>query len=325
MKRVLLLCFVVITIKLHSLYVGIAMEGYPSWENYQTLQKNMRINPDIVLFYISWPSFRQSINLEKLSSSIDLIKRNNAIACITWEPMFFFNGEKKNVSYRDILHKKYDHYIEAMARLCKSKDTPILLRFAHEMNLSQYHWGTNADSYNAKSPDLYKKIYRHVINIFKKENVKNVLFVFCPNCVSIPDTSWNIPKNYYPGRRYVDILGMDGYNWGRCMTQSKNGWTSSWQGFSTIFSSLYQQLRKISSKKPIMVFETASSSQGGDRKLWLRQMIEDCKKRHIEGIVWFQINKECSWALSKDEMSILQKAQKDQTISIQQWAEDLLQ
>ncbi|RZB30411.1 MAG: hypothetical protein SRB1_02691 [Desulfobacteraceae bacterium Eth-SRB1] len=66
-----------------------------------------------------------------------------------------------------------------------------MIRFAHEMNIERYHWGMGKTDYGPQSPTVYKKIFHYVVTIFRNMDVKNVLWVFCPNAESVPNTSYD--------------------------------------------------------------------------------------------------------------------------------------
>ena len=59
---------------------------------------------------------------------------------------------------------------------------PVIIRFAHEMNLNEYHWGTLEAEYGQKSPEIYIKMFRYVVQFFKDEKVDNVLWAFYSKC-----------------------------------------------------------------------------------------------------------------------------------------------
>jgi len=85
---------------------------------------------------------------------------------------------------------------------------------------------------------------------------------------SIPAAAWNTAATYYPGHDSVDVLGMDGYNWGTAHTKAIHGYDSSFRSFAAIFGPLHEELRTLAPGKPMMVFETASASNGGDKARW---------------------------------------------------------
>lgn len=287
-----------------AIFWGFAVAGFPITEQLSQLQHETKIDPEMIVFYLQWSN--PTDQYESITSSLDNIWNIGAVPCLTWEPMTISNDIETTIPYEDILQGRYDQYISFIADEVKGWKRPLIIRFAQEMNLSRYHWGTDQDNFGPHSSEIYVKMFRYVVDFFNKQQVSNVFWAFCPNVDSIPNTTWNTPKLYYPGDQYVDILGMDGYNWGidKELAASKNqSWTSPWRSFKDVFQPLYQELKKINMEKPIIVFETASVSRGNDqiKSLWIQEALKVSQAWKIKGIVWFQINKEEDWRINQNE------------------------
>ncbi len=305
--------------KHEGVFWGYAVEGNDfSTNSWNELNSQMPLEAQIIEFYIQWPPPSKSDAVIP-TATLKTIWEHGAIACITWEPMYLQDGIEHTVTWEDIRSGLYESYLQQLSDHIKALPFPIVIRFGHEMNLQRYHWASHEDSYNEDSPALYKQMYRHLIDFFRNRQVLNVLWAFCPNADSIPNNAWNKIENYYPGSDYIDILGMDGYNWGSTQTAAKNGWNSHWRSFSDIFSSVYHDLKKLDSSKPIFVFETASVRQGGDRKKWLKEAWSTCLDWNITALIWFQVQKEEDWTLTPSEIDI-GKPRKN----IQRWAQNNL-
>jgi mannan endo-1,4-beta-mannosidase len=173
-------------------------------------------------------------------------------------------------------------------------------------------------------------MFRYVVDLFRRDGAENVKWIFCPNAESVPNlssdsgASWNTPESYFPGEDVVDVLGMDGYNWGDAKTKSKDGWLSRWQSFREIFEPLYVCLKRIAPVKPVIVFETASVTSGGDRTVWLREAMAAASAWDLRGVCWFQVEKEVDWRLElkRDMKSIDIVREKTSTgeIRIEGWS-----
>lgn len=280
------------------LFWGLVVEGFPITEaTLEEKEKETGISPQLILFYLQWQKTSQELN-----PTLELIWNRRAVPCITWEPISLGSGHEEMILIEEL--GEYENYIQEMAEQIRHWGKPLIIRLAHEMNLSRYHWGTSKEQFGPHSPETYIKMFRHVVDIFRKENVTNALFAFCPNVDSIPNESWNQVKNYYPGDAYVDILGMDGYNWNitpEIALKREMTWTSPTQSFETIFKPLYTILKKIAPTKPIIVFETATVSRKGESKTaWIIEAQNTAQKWGLEGIVWFQMNKEEDWRLNQN-------------------------
>ncbi len=62
---------------------------------------------------------------------------------------------------------------------------------------------------------------------------------------------------YYPGHDVVDVVALDGYNWGR------RRWWHRWRGFDAIFSASYAALRRLA---PDKTDDPGRSRLRGDRR-----------------------------------------------------------
>lgn len=282
---------------------GFSIEGFPITKDLlERLNQETKISSEIVQFYLQWPSSLDQY--QSVISSLESIASEGAVPCITWEPMTINNGTETMILSEDILQGQHDDYLMKMVKEIKDWNRPLIIRFAHEMNLERYHWGGTSTQYDANSPDRYIQIFQYVVNFFKRHQVHQIFWAFCPNVDSIPNTPWNTPRHYYPGDEYVDILGMDGYNWDMTQEMAKEkgqNWTKPWLSFEQLFGPLYQDLKTIAPHKPILVFETSSvERKGGQKGEWIQEAILTAKKWNLLGILWFQIQKEEDWRINQN-------------------------
>lgn len=307
MKRVFFgFCFLLLTVgcqkqKLsfpHSTTWGFSLDGFPiTDERLAQLQQETKITPPFIQFYLQWPNASEAY--KPVISSLEAILRSRAIPVLTWEPMLIIQGKEETIPYEQILENKYLPYLTKMAHEIKEWKKPLIIRFAHEMNLKRYHWGTSQEQFGPSSPEIYVKMFRYMVETFRNLNVDNVLWAFCPNANSVPNEQWNQAAKYYPGNDVVDILGMDGYNWAMDSKKAKaqgKTWTSPWASFQQIFQGLHDELKHIAPRKPIIVFETATvKEEEGKKSLWIKEAVQTAKKWKLAGIIWFQSNKEEDW------------------------------
>lgn len=286
---------------------GFALDGYPvTEERLIETASETGLKPDIVVFFLQWPHPENVDSGYFPRVSLEAIWDSGAIPCVTWEPMYHQDGKEIMISYKQLLSGQYDPYIKGFADKARSWNKPFMIRFAHEMNIRRYHWGTEKADYGPQSPRIYIQMFRYVVALFKKAGANNVIWVFCPNAESVPNTSydasasWNLLGNYYPGDDYVDILGVDGYNWGTTQKKERHGWESRWKTFGEIFEPAYKELIARAPSKPLIVFETATVGYGGNKTEWIQDAMNISGKLGIQGIVWFQSNKELDWRINSN-------------------------
>lgn len=280
---------------------GLALDGYPITDvMLDNAQKEVRLAPaQIIVFFLQWPQAAEDGKFP--GESLDAIAGRGAVPCLTWEPMYYKDGKEITIPYEKILKGDYDAYIASFALAARKWKRPLIVRFAHEMNLERYHWGTDKDGYGPRSPEIYRRMFRYVVSAFRGAGASNVLWAFCPNAESLPDpsidpvNSWNEVANYFPGDDFVDLVGTDGYNWGVTQTRERTGWDSRWRSFPELFRPVVNQLRAIAPGKPLFVFETSTVVEGGDKELWIREAVRTAREWDIRGLVWFQVQKEQDW------------------------------
>jgi hypothetical protein len=210
--------------------------------------------PAIVNLYKNWgtPIFER----RQLKS----LWRRGAVTMITWEPW--------GVSLRGIARGRYDRYLAASARAAVRWNRAVFVRFAHEMNGNWYPWGIRTPA------RVYKAAWRHVVWVFRREGAGKVRWVWTPYASNHFSFTGR-----FPGNRWVDWVGLDGFNWG-----GSRGWVS----FRSLFGGPYRTLSAISSA-PMMLAEVGCGESGGSKGAWVTAALNRAvpHMRRIRAFVWF--------------------------------------
>lgn len=207
---------------------------------------------------------------------------------LAWEPWNPEKGSTQSVDYlKEISKGTYDSYIKSFALAMKQYGGQVTLRFGHEMNGDWYPWGNR--------PVDYIAAYKHVHDLVKGVGASNVAFMWCVNETGNPSSL----TQFYPGDGYVDVIGIDGFNWGT--TQNYGGWKS----FADIFGGDYQYLAG-HYNKPIVIAETGSTEFGGNKAQWISDMFSvlPSKFPKVKGVVWFDLLKETDWRIDSSKSSL---------------------
>jgi mannan endo-1,4-beta-mannosidase len=217
--------------------------------------------PAIVSIYSGW-----STPLLRLPA-LEAISARGAIPMITWEP---WRNWSEGVSLQSIASGAEDAYIAAVAREAVAWGGPIFLRFAHEMNGGWYPWGRVPGN----TPAAYRAAWRHVVGVFRQEGARNVRWVWTPYVEGEHQRPF---RRYYPGDKWVDWAGMDGFNWG-----------SKFVSFAKLFQRTYTTMVRMT-RKPLIVAETGSVEYGGSKPEWIRRALDRALPRytHIRALVWW--------------------------------------
>ena len=221
-------------------------------------------DPVIVSDYKQW----DSIPFEP--KELDAIWSRGAVPMIAWEP-FSYSG--KRFPLREIQRGKFDRYIRESARAAREWGHPILVRFAHEMNGDWYPWGRGVEGNNSYR---FRAVWQRIVRLFREQGATNVQWVWTPNV----NTGGELPfRDLYPGDRWVDWVGFDGFNWAQA---------GEWNSFTGIVDNTYEEINRISDR-PMIVGETGSSDGGGDKAEWVTSALtrEIPKMPRIRAVVWF--------------------------------------
>jgi Glycosyl hydrolase family 26 len=238
--------------------------------------------PAIVMWYQAWsePVF--------VARDVENVARRGAVPLITWEPAR--NGA--GIPLREIALGLHDEYVRTSARTVAAHGGPIMLRFAHEMNLAGSPWGPGV---NGNTAEDYRAAWQRVVRLFREHGATNAQWVFSPNV----DYGGAPFAQFFPGDAWVDWVGLDGYNWG---SLKASGWTP----LGDVFGSSYDTLAALSAR-PMMIAETASTESGGDKAAWIRQgLLRHVPERlpRVRAVVWFDRQKETDWRVNSSAAAL---------------------
>lgn len=191
------------------------------------------------------------------------------------------DSEKRNVNF-DVIDGLYDNYLRSFARSAKDFGHPFIFRLNNEMNST---WVRYSGIALLCDPDVFIGVWRHIYDIFQEEGVSNAIWVFNPNDVDFPPMNWNSHISYYPGNKYVQMIGLTGYNTG---TYYKELTQENWRSFTQIYDPLNEKYSKVYGRFPWMITEFACSSIGGDKEQWIREMFDNIHKyNNIKAALWW--------------------------------------
>ena len=187
--------------------------------------------------------------------------------------------KENNFNLDNIIKGKFDNELRQWAKDSKEDNIPLLVDFAVEMNGDWFSWsgyynGANIkDGYGDKNyydgPEKFRDAYRHIIEIFRNENVTHITWFFHADIYSNPELEWNQPKYYYPGDDYIDWIGISIYG-----PQNPN--EDYWETFSEIIENRHNSIEEISKNKPLALLEFGVTDNHplGDKSLWLKDAFE---------------------------------------------------
>ncbi len=227
-------------------------------------------------FLLNYTSFENKYQHPNLKSRLENAYKNHKILELTLQTSWKEEGEG-NMVY-DVLNGEYDEFLKDYAKTVSEFDHPVLFRLGNEMNGD---WCPYSSYHTSKDTMIFKEFYRYVYQIFEEAKADNVIWVWNPNGKSFPDFNWNDASMYYPGDEYVDIVGLTAYNTGTYYP------AENWTEFDVLYDPLYAEYDKLY-EMPMMITEFASSSVGGDKNQWIRNMFSHINKyENIKVAIWW--------------------------------------
>ncbi len=202
---------------------------------------------------------------------------------ITWEP-WCWTDDRSPAVMNALLAGALDDYVHRWACEIRNWGSSAYIRFAHEFNGDWYPWTSGGGTPAA----AYVEAWRRLHDIFAVDQVDNVTWVWAPTVVGS-----GALNDWYPGDGYVDVLGIDGYNWGASLPWSR------WIDPEDLFGAMLDQLRIVSPQKPILVTEVGCAESGGRKADWIARLVDFLGRQHdVMGFVWCEKNKETDWRIT---------------------------
>ena len=209
----------------------------------------------------------------------------------TWDaqtgriPFINWNAGKKAggyVTWQAIANGSQDAWIRERARAFRAFASPIYLTFHHEPEDDLSRFGT---------PTQYAAAFRRIVTVFRSENVTNVAFVWTMMSWTFNPRSGRPLLDYYPGNAYVDMIGVDSYNW----YPGRPG--DEWRTFQDITQPAYDF--SVAHSRPLMVVEYGvmeDPNVPGRKAQWFRDVLATAKRwPNLIALLYFDKTKRYSW------------------------------
>lgn len=255
-----------------GMYNPSANYGY-GYDDLKQKEKVMNHHFDYLLVYSSiTPDYNSA-------KSMDIVRKNyddGRYSELTLQSPLNMTG--RNMMY-EILDGNYDKFLISIAKDIADFGHPVFVRLFNEMNGD---WCNYSAYHTSRDTMIYKKVYRYIWNVFADQGAcANTLWIWNPNGGSFPDYTWNDQRCYYPGDKYVDIVGITAYNTGNYYKDEK------WTEFTEKYDPIYREITAEYSH-PIFITEFSCAVRGGDKLSWINTMFEEIQKyKKIKVAIWW--------------------------------------
>jgi hypothetical protein len=270
------------------LQLGLATSTGPAGAEFRDIARALGQTPAIASFY---KDFTQDFPLADLEAAA--LQGSTPMIC--WEPWVAGTSIRQpDYSLARLIDGSHDDYLKDWGRRLGEWNKPVMLRFAHEMNGSWRPWG---ETVNGNKPGQFVQAWRHVHQVVSDAAGGAPLqWVWSPN------ENYRGGKDFttmYPGHDAVDVVAVNGYNWGNTQT-----W-STWRTPAQIFNAPLAAVRKLAPGKAVLVGETGCAPTGGSRPAWLAGLVTALEAiPEVTGFVLFEGKDSLDWRIGQDPASI---------------------
>ena len=209
------------------------------------------------------------------TKTAEICKEHGTIPVISQE-LWLYSEKKEDQDKSDWLGKinsgETDDYWRKWAEDAKAFEDEVIIRFGFEMNGDWFAWG--------QQPEPFKKAWQRVYKIVREdEGAQNVQFMFAPN-VEFDETDLVQMAPYYPGDEFVELLGLDGYNFG---DSGKEG--EKWQTYNEVFEKSIAKMSLV--EKPLILSEIGCTDGPGKAE-WMRDFLERVRAdSRVQGFIYY--------------------------------------
>jgi mannan endo-1,4-beta-mannosidase len=245
-------------------YLGVYERSAPgSYSGIEQFAKTIGQQPNLVSYYSSW--------LEPFQASFATsAARHGAVPIVQINPT--------DISLAAIAAGRYDAYLRTYAAAVRSYNQRIIMSFGHEMNGWWFSWGNRH-----VSPATFVAAWRHIVDVFRQQGASNVTWLWTINIIA-PSGGIRAPGPWWPGRSYVNWVGIDGYYY-------KPSWT-----FASLFGPTIKKVRALT-RDPILISETAAAPAAGKPEK-IADLFAGLRSYGLLGFVWFDADQVYNWRVN---------------------------
>lgn len=220
---------------------------------------------------------------------LETVRARGAEPVVTWEPWRALGDgdyDRQEFSLDQIAAGVHDDHLYRWADELRDWGGTVHLRFAHEANGDWYPWSPAGGT----PPETYIAAWRHVHDLFEVKQAYNVQWIWA---VNVRHEGSSPIGGLYPGDEYVDVIGVDGYNWGTSQQWSR------WQTPEEIFGSTLEEVGRLAPGRPVVITEVASAEAGGLKAEWIGDLVSYFDSRsEVSAFIWFDHYKEADWRVA---------------------------
>ncbi|WP_426563228.1 glycoside hydrolase family 26 protein [Angustibacter sp. McL0619] len=249
-------------------YYGLAEDGLPGSQTlFSSLDEKAGKAPNLVEWFEYWDD---SYSPQKVTQSW----QRGALPVITWQsaPHDYANSHRdiSGYSMQNIARGTFDRYLSSFATSVVNTKLPVVIRLDQEMNGNWYPWSAGySDRGITNDPRYFRAAWQHIWQVFDRAGAnKYVIWGWTPSRTDTlkPGSTTGFTNGDtglvedYPGDRYVDWLGMSGYQF-----RPSQPATYDYTFDGTLNGNTADVgLKSVSRTKPILIAEMGSAQVVGE-------------------------------------------------------------
>ena len=226
------------------------------------------------------------------TANLNVIWNYGAMPLVFWSPWdkpYVQNKGPDRFSLNAIIDGTWDTYIDKWGDSARAFGKPMVVAFGVEMNGDWFPWSgwyygadnwldldddANPEAGEWQGPVVFKRAYRHVVDRVRARGANNIQWMFHTNNYSYPLDTWNFAPSYYPGKEYVDWLGLSVYG-----QQFKD---EPWASVQSLVDWPYEEMCRLDPEKPVMIAEWATGEfpHSGNKAEWIKEGLELFRTRY---------------------------------------------
>jgi len=234
-------------------YVGVFERGAPG--SYQPVQRFAPVagrKPNIAVYYGGWGA---PFHARFATAAA----RAGAVVLVHMEPW--------HQSMAAVAAGHWDRYLHRFAAQVRHYGGQVILSFAPEPDGRWYPWG-----WHHTDPAQWVAAWRHVVTLFRESGAVNVTWLWD---MSSESHATGRVREWWPGARYVDWAGIDGYYF--VPTDS----------YQTVVGNTLKDIRKLTSR-PVILSEVGIGPLAGQAAK-IPGLFAGIRHDHLLGLIWFDV------------------------------------
>ena len=226
--------------------------------------------------------FWNHIDVQLLRSGLKKAEKNKRTLLVTVEPFTKAANWRDGAEelFSEIVSGRYDPEIFGICNGVARSDVAVWLRWGHEMDDGQggrYPWAGQVDNANG-----YVEAYRYFVEHCKRLAPK-AKYIWSP-------TGLREAGQYYPGDRYVDLVGISLYSLEAWDLDNLGQWSSP----KKTLQGRYDRVAEFG--KPIVLAEVGVAGSSVYVNEWLRGLVQEASSLPlIKAIVYFNARETGIW------------------------------